>query len=189
MNKILVLIISISIFITSCTKNGNPKPREYFRITMPLKTYQDYNTDCPYFFRYPNYANILPDKDANTEPCWININLPTFKAKIYISYKTIDNNIEKLTEDSRTLAYKHNIKADAINEILIENNEAKVYGIYYQIKGNAASPAQFYLTDSIKHFLRGSLYFDVNPNKDSLAPAIDFLVSDIDTLINSFYWK
>lgn len=187
--KILFLLISSFTILFSCSNPSNPKQNEYFRIYFPEKSYLTYNSDAPYSFDYPNYAIISKDSDANTEPFWININFPTYKASIHVSYKIIDNDLEELLEDSRTLVYKHVVKADAIEEILVTNNTSKVYGIIYRIKGNAASPAQFYLTDSTKHFLRGSLYFNVHPNKDSLAPVIDFLISDIDTLVNTFEWK
>ena len=44
-------------------------------------------------------------------------------------------------------------------------------------------------TDSVKHYLRGALYFNVEPNKDSLAPVLQFVKEDINVLIESFNWK
>ena len=44
----------------------------------------------------------------------------------------------------------------------------------YDLKGNTASSLQFFVTDSTRNFLRGSLYFNAEPNKDSLAPVMDF---------------
>ncbi|MCK5170865.1 MAG: gliding motility lipoprotein GldD, partial [Bacteroidales bacterium] len=67
--------------------------------------------------------------------------------------------------------------------------EKDVYGILYEIEGNAASSVQFFLTDSIKHYIRGALYFNVEPNKDSLAPVINFVKEDIKILIESFEWN
>ncbi|MCK5169644.1 MAG: gliding motility lipoprotein GldD, partial [Bacteroidales bacterium] len=114
---------------------------------------------------------------------------PDLNGKIHISYKTIDNNLNQILEDTRKLVYKHTIKADAINEKMFIKPEKKVYGILYEIEGNAASPMQFFLTDSINHYLRGALYFNVEPNKDSLAPVLDFVREDIIVLIESFEWK
>lgn len=163
---------------------------EYFRIDFPEKAYQNYDSLCPYTFQYPIYGKItkgLGEQEKN--PCWINIIFPDFKATVYISYFDLDNNLAKLLEDCRSLAYKHDIKADAIHEIVYNDLENKLYGMVYEIKGNAASPLQFFLTDSTKHFLRGSLYFDVKPNKDSLAPVIDFLQKDVKHLIETLRWK
>ncbi len=92
-------------------------------------------------------------------------------------------------EDSRTLAYKHSQKADAIQEQVFMNPSKNVYGLIYKIEGNAASPMQFFLTDSTNHFLRGALYIRDIPNIDSLKPVIDFLETDIVRLIETTTWN
>ena len=143
----------------------------------------------PYNFEIPDYGRIVPDKDRLAEPFWVNLNIPAHKAELNLSFKKINNNLEKLTEDSRTLAYKHSIKADAINEKIFINKAKKVYGTIYQIEGNAASPLQFYLTDSIHNFLRGALYIREVPNIDSLRPVIDYLTPDVIRLIETTEWK
>jgi gliding motility-associated lipoprotein GldD len=94
-----------------------------------------------------------------------------------------------MMEDARSLAYKHTVKADAIDERIFSNSEKKVYGVLYDIRGNSASSIQFFLTDSTKHYIRGALYFRVEPNKDSLAPAVDFFTKDVIEFIESFEWK
>jgi gliding motility-associated lipoprotein GldD len=53
----------------------------------------------------------------------------------------------------------------------------------------AASPLQFFVTDSSKHFLRGALYFTVKPNNDSLQPVIKFIKEDINRFIDTFEWR
>ena len=47
---------------------------------------------------------------------------------------------------------------------------------------------QFFLTDSVDHFIRGSLYFDVEIN-DSIMPINNFLKEDIRFMIETFEWK
>jgi gliding motility-associated lipoprotein GldD len=64
-----------------------------------------------------------------------------------------------------------------------------VSGICFKVGGNAATARQFFLTDSVKHFLRGALYFNATPNADSLKPVQDFLQKDIDHLINTLNWR
>ena len=83
----------------------------------------------------------------------------------------------------------HIIKADAINEQLINDPAQKIFGILYDLKGNTATAVQFFVTDSIKHYLRGSLYFASEPNSDSLAPVIEFIREDIIHLIETLEWK
>jgi len=45
------------------------------------------------------------------------------------------------------------------------------------------------LTDSVKNFIRGALYFSSTPNADSLKPVQEFLQKDMEHLINTFRWK
>jgi len=186
----IILAFSIAFFLFSCGRQPKvPKPFGYFRITLPGKEYQTYNTSCPYSFSYPVYAVIENDTDANTEPCWINIRFPALNATIHCSYKQNKDELGGYIKDSRTLVYKHTVKADAINEIPINDTLRNVYGMLYDIKGNAASSVQFYLTDSVARFMRGALYFNCPPNKDSIAPVLQFVQEDIDTLLKTFIWK
>ncbi len=177
------------IILSGCKRNYTPKPRGYFRIDLPDKNYTRFDTTFPYKFDYPAYTKIAEDRTKAAEKYWINIEYPDLNGKIHISYKDINNNIEQILEDTRKLAYKHTIKADAINERMFIKPEKNVFGILYEIEGNAASSVQFFLTDSTNHYLRGALYFNVAPNKDSLAPVLNFVKKDIIRLIESLEWK
>ena len=184
-----VLIVFSSILLSGCKQNYTPKPRGYFRIDMPKKEYKSLPDSFPYKFQYPVYTVINNDISRLSERYWINIEYPEINGKIHISYKKVNNNINQLIEDTRELAYKHTIKADAINETMFQKPDKNVYGILYEIEGNAASSAQFFLTDSVENYLRGALYINVKPNKDSLAPVINYIKSDIKVLIESFEWN
>lgn len=180
----------ISVVLASCGANNTPKPRGYFRIEMPKKAYTVFDsTGFPYSFEYPNYSKIVPDYERNAEPYWVNINFRGYRAMLHISYKRISNNLPTLLEDVHTFVYKHTVKADAILETAYSSPERKVYGILYDIEGNAASAMQFYLTDSSQNFVRGALYFYNRPNKDSLAPVVAYFRQDIVRLVDTFNWK
>ena len=184
-----LILLLLMLFILGCQRSYTPKPRGFLRVEFPAREYVLFDSVCPYTFEYPSYGKIVPDTDYITEPCWINIEFPDFDGKIHISYKEVHQNLNDFIEDSRALTYKHTIKADAIKETVYTNPELEVHGILYDIKGNAASSIQFYLTDSNAHFLRASLYFNVQPDKDSLAPVISFFREDIIHLVESFAWK
>jgi len=186
---ISVFVILGSIIFGACKRDYTPKPRGYFRIDLPEKNYSSFDTTFPYKFDYPSYTKIVEDKSKSSEKYWINIEYPELNGKIHISYKNVNNNISQILEDTRKLAYKHTIKAEAINEKMYIKPEKHVYGILYEIEGNAASSVQFFLTDSTEHYLRGALYFNTEPNKDSLAPVLNFIKEDIIRLIESFEWK
>jgi gliding motility-associated lipoprotein GldD len=186
----LILICGGLFFTIACSESPTPKPRGYFRIGLPEKEYRLLDSIFPYTFEYPVYANITADLHAKSETNWINIDFPRFKGRVHLSYKNINNNLATFTEDAHSLVMKHIPKASAIEEIRIENRDNKVYGLLYDIKGTgAASPYQFYVTDSTTHFLRGALYFSVIPNNDSLAPVIEFIKSDIQHMLETMKWK
>jgi gliding motility-associated lipoprotein GldD len=173
----------------ACSESYTPKPRGYFRIEFPEHKYKVFDTVTPFSFEIPDYSAMVPDSEQYAEPYWYNLEFPKLNGKIHLSYKKINKDLAKYIEDCRMLAYKHTIKADDILDHPFIDNKNKVYGILYEIKGNAASPFQFFATDSTKHFLRGSLYFNVYPNKDSLAPVFDFVHVDIKHLIETIRWK
>jgi gliding motility-associated lipoprotein GldD len=184
----VLLLIPLLVLSQGCRKHYTPKPRGYFRIDLPEKQYRTYRSACPFAFEFPIYASVIPDESKDAEPCWMNVRFEQFHATIHMSYKQIKKNLPELTEDARSFAYKHTIKADAIGELPISYPEKKVYGILYDIEGNAASSVQFFLTDSTRHFIRGALYFSVTPNADSLGPVIQFIREDIVHLTSTFQW-
>ncbi|MEO6883532.1 MAG: gliding motility lipoprotein GldD [Bacteroidia bacterium] len=181
------------IILASCGNSDDslplPKPKGYFRIALPQKNYVIYNAVCPFSFDYPTYAKVVPDTRPDAQPCWLNVEFPQFHGSIHLTYKHVDGNLKDYLEQSRTLAIKHEIKASAITEQVIVNDSNKVYGLVYDIEGNAASPMQFYLTDSVSNFIRGSLYFEAVPNSDSIAPVVGFIKQDIQKMIDSFRWR
>ena len=194
MKKILFFIVILTV-VLACNQKHSPKPRGFFRIDFPEKQYHTLNSDFPYQFEIPDYANISPDSRNPGKKDWININVPENKAEVHISYYQLQNApkpsrqlLAELIEETRELAYKHSVKANAIEEQIFMNPGRDVYGTIYRIKGNAASPVQFFLTDSATHFLRGALYIRATPNIDSLKPVVDFLEEDVIRLIETTYW-
>ena len=191
---VIMMLITITgiVVMPSCNNEYTPKPRGYFRLALPEKKYALLDSIYPYTFEYPAYARITNDPQSPQEVNWINIEMPAFHGRIHISYKplTDKNSLVQYTEDTRTLAFKHMAKASGIRQIAISDPDRKMYGIVYELNGmSAASPYQFYLTDSTRHWLRGSLYFDAIPNNDSLAPVIDFVKTDIQHLFETIRWK
>lgn len=187
---ILLLLASCMLFSSCGEENYTPKPRGFFRIDLPEKEYQNYQSDCPFSFDYPIYSDIENDTKNLAEPCWLNLNFPKFKGTLHLSYKAVHGNVAEYLNDARELTNKHIAKAAAINEIPIIYPDKNVYGLIYDVEGSgAASPVQFFVTDSSKHFVRGALYFTVRPNNDSLQPVIKFIKEDIDRFVDSFEWK
>jgi gliding motility-associated lipoprotein GldD len=185
----LFLLMALILLYSSCKEESPvPKPKGYFRIKLPEKKYIKFDRICAYNFETPVYSRI-DTTPGSKEPCWINIHYPLFDATLHLSYKQIKNNLNGYLEDTRTLTYKHTQKASEIEELIIKFPERKVYGLLYDVKGDAASSIQFFVTDSTKHFLRGALYFNNVPNYDSIKPVLEFLQKDIDRFIETLEWK
>lgn len=178
--------------ITGCKQGQSPRPRGYFRIALPEREYRLFDSVFPYSFQLPVYSRLVPDTHDMAEPYWANIIFPAYKGTIHLSYKPVTSyaDLVRYFDDARKFTQHHIPKATAIREELILYDDNKVYGLLYQIRGReAASPVQFYVTDSVRHFLRGALYFEVTPNTDSLAPVISFIEDDIRYMIESLRWR
>jgi len=172
-----------------CHREYTPRPRGYFRIAFPEKSYKELPMQGPYTFEIPAYSYVEADSLNLDHPDWITLQIPSNHAQIHISYIRLNKNLAEHAEFSRSLAYKHTEKASSIEEQLFVNRAKKVYGTLYIIKGDAASPLQFYLTDSVSNFLRGALYIKEVPNADSLRPVVNFLSQDVLRIVESTEWK
>ena len=182
----LLALLIISLLFTSCSEDYQPKPHGYFRIGLPSDNYSQFSPNCPYAFLKNDDGKWI-DK----EKCWGDFKYPSIRANIQLTYKPIANQeqLERILKESQDLAYKHSVAAQGIGERLYMNEERGTYGILYQMKGNAASSTQFFVTDSAEHFLRGVVYFYSAPNADSLKPVNDFMYNEMVQLIESLEWK
>lgn len=194
--KYRILIFTLcSLGILACNSDYVAKPRGYFRIGFPKKNYKVFDRPgFPYTFEYPSYGRIVQDslffEEKTENPYWINIDFPQYGGRIHISYKDVrSHNFDSLVNDAYTMSYKqHTYKAAGIEtEPFVTPNG--IEGVYFTLKGNTATGNQFFLTDSVKHFLRGALYFNATPNEDSLRPVNDFFRQDVEHLINTLKWK
>ena len=187
-----IYFVSIIVTLVACNSDYTIKPRGYYRIDFPERKYQLFEREgYPYTFEYPVYANVVKDSTFFDEKAdnWINIEFPQFNGKIYMSYKPVGpTDFNKLVNDAFTMTYKHTTKATGISDSLMRT-KAGLTGVWFDVGGNAATAKQFFISDSVKHFLRGALYFDSSPNEDSLKVVNDFLQEDMKHLINTLRWK
>ncbi|MBI5859034.1 MAG: hypothetical protein HZB42_15480 [Sphingobacteriales bacterium] len=194
--QFLFLIVAGCWLLVSCNSNYTAgKKKGYFKIDFPGKKYQKFDKpEYPYTFEYPVYASVIKDStffDDKAGDWWINIDVPQFAGRIYVSYKEIgsQNKFDSLVNDAYKMATKQHINiSTGITDSLMQTPNG-YGGLYYDLGGNTATANQFFLTDSVKHFLRGALYFDATPNTDSLGIVNDFLKKDLQHLINTLKWK
>ncbi|MCE2740936.1 MAG: gliding motility lipoprotein GldD [Sphingobacteriales bacterium] len=190
MRSFTILISFIVLVSCSSENQTTPRPRGFQRIDYPNKEYDRFYLDaCHYSFELPKYGMVKADPYPAAEECWYNIYYKPFGATLHLSYRTIKNRADlfKLLNDSREMVFKHVMRADQIIENYI--NKPNYHGIYYELDGSTATNAQFYVTDSTQHFLRGSLYFNTRTNQDSIAPVLKFLKADMLRLIETLNWE
>jgi len=195
--RLLPIVIVALLFAGSCKPPVYaPKPTGYFMIDTPERhEYRLFDSPgFPYTFEYPVYAQVVEDTlshKAERQPYWINVYFPSLGGVINITYKEITNEqpFMTLVQQSDYLSFSHHEKADDIRSSVYRISGRNVSGIVYTALGNAATRYQFTATDSVKHFLRGALYFNVTPNVDSLKPATDFVEQDIRHVLETIKWR
>jgi len=188
MNKLIYIGIILATTLVSCDESVTPKPIGQMRIALPNHAYSPTDTDCPYFIEIPVYSR-LRKKQSPEGSCWSDVLFGKMKAQIHLTYREVDGNLGEILEDTHELTFGHASMADNIIDEEIHNDSQDVHGTIYKVTGNVATNIQFYVTDSTSHFLRGALYFDASPKKDSLAPVIDHLHDDIKHMLGSLSWK
>jgi gliding motility-associated lipoprotein GldD len=179
----LLSLLLLSFFI-SCGEDPVPKPKAMLRLDYPVQAYRSMKSDCPYDFEY----NTMADPDSQGG-CNMVLDYQPMKGSIYLTYKPVEGNLRELLADAQKLSYEHVVKADNILEQPYVNEEDRVFGMFYEVKGDAASQSQFYVTDSLNHFVTGSLYFYAKPNYDSIFPAAVYLQRDIRRIMETLRWQ
>lgn len=197
MIKFLILLAGVLVGFTACGGDDflTPRPRAYPKVDYPTVKYQQLEmAACPFSFAYPDYMEIKEESsffdEAPPHPCWFNLHMPQFNADIHLTYSPVSNSnqLQMLVQDAYLIANEQHRRASYIEDYHL-SLPGNIYGIAFNLEGPSASPFQFFVTDSIQHFLRGSLYFNTRPNPDSLAPIADFIKSDMLRIVESIQWE
>lgn len=194
---LFVLLFSLLLLALSCGNEAIPlpKPRSFPRVLYPERTLREFTPpDCPFSFHFPDYGQVeqkeLYFEDAPAHPCWFDLYLPDFDGRLHFSYYPISG--QKDWETKRDQAFElvgfHNKRASNIVEYRIDQ-AGRLGGMAFEVNGPAASPYQFFLSDSTQHFVRAALYFNTQSRPDSMRPIVEYVVADIQRLIDNFQWK
>lgn len=200
MNKSVRLLLAIFLwagvvfFVAACSHRHNadvPKPMGYFRIDLPEHQYQKTDTTLPFTFARSIYSQIIikPQTDGS---CWMDLSYPSLNAAFKFTYFPLENpdSLRNYIVRENNMVKFHYSKADDIEYSIIQDKNEHIWGQIYDIEGKeVATPLQFWITDSSRHFLRATLYFNFTPNNDSLQPIIQYLKKDAMQFINTFAWK
>ncbi|MBO4308074.1 MAG: hypothetical protein J5848_07180 [Bacteroidales bacterium] len=201
-----VLLTTLAALLLSCGdgKTYTPKPKGYMRIELPMQKYyrvdslsSDTNSPAgpkvalPFSFE-ANENSVIMLKRNNMRLKWVDLKYPDVNGIIFLTYIPLKkpSDLEGEVDTSYQLLSKHFDFSSGVNERAFVNKDEHVYATTYMLQGqNVASTYQFWATDSIHHFLRGSLYIDCVPNNDSLAPVLKYLQQDIDHILETLRWR
>ena len=191
--KALIVLMGIVVVTAACSSSPDyvPKPKGYNRIDLPPHQYTSLNGEYPYQFEHSVHAVIRPDTFARAEPYWIYVYYPELRANVQLTYKSVNESPKKFQElinDAYKLASKHQIKAEAIEEMVMKTANGKTANLF-QLEGEVPSQFQFYVTDTTTHFFRGALYLPTATKNDSLAPVIEYVKEDMVHMINTLKWQ
>ena len=194
-SRLALAVVSASVvLLVSCTGTSVPKPYGYYRIAIPDTAYVPFFLSergvkgVPYSFALSQNAVVQPRTEPG-EQYWVNLYYPALDATIHCSYKPVRNNLRELTNDALEFVYRNASFASSIPEREYAHPEADVYGVLFDLEGNTASSCQFFVTDSVHHFFRASVYCNCPPNADSLAPVYDYLRTDVIKMVETFEWR
>lgn len=180
----------MALFLAGCNTEYQPKPLGYNRLVLPEPAYRLTPDTLPYQFEYSVHAQLLKDTSYIRDRYWVEIYYPEMKANIHITYMQVKSpkDLKELIKDAFVLTAKQQIKARAIDEVVVTTPTGKRV-VIAEVNGEVPSPFQFTLTDTTLNFLRGAVYFYTRVNNDSLAPAIDYMKRDAMHLVNSIRFK
>jgi len=96
--SIALTIVATGLLFTSCKKEVLPKPTSQLRLDYPVAQYDAFENHCPFTFNMNSEAVIKEDKD-----CGFTITYPKMKATIYLTYKSVHGDLDKLLRDAQKL--------------------------------------------------------------------------------------
>ena len=177
-------IFWIFLVLFSCDSSITPKQSAFFAPEFRESSHNPITTECNYSFSKNKIARI-----EYLDNCNFNIVYDNLNAKIFFSSININNNFPDIIKvfDERIIENSANITEVKVSEY--RDDQILVYSRMFNYVGNAPSNLHFYLTDSTSNFLAGSLFFNTEPNYDSLLPYINYIRADVRKLIENFEWN
>lgn len=178
--------------LASCSdENPVPKPSTYLRMNLPEHSYRTFKSDCPYSMKLSNLYFPSAAEQPQSNYCIQEINLGPLNGKLFLYYLQLPSkdSLAEIINFANDKVDEHKIKADKINFEQIVQPKKRVYGTFFELKGNVATNFQFYLTDSSTNFVRGEVLLNCRPNYDSLRPTLEYLKQDLLELVRHFEWK
>ncbi len=189
MNIKLLISGLLLLLLASCgDETFIPKPPAYLRTDLPEHTYSTYKDSCAYSFALSDAYKVEQAPNDENSLCHRRIQLGPMNGTIYFRYWEMNEPLAYYINNANDEVDRHKSKATDIIDRSILRPESNVYGTIFRLEGDVATPFQFYLTDSTKHFAYAEVLFNFPPNYDSLKPTLDYLQVDLEKLMETFEW-
>lgn len=185
------LFLILGLCLAACgDEQAIPKPPTYLRLNLPEHSYSVFKEDnCRYQFELPSIYTVKKVYTDEGLTCNKDIDLGPLNGIMFLSYIEMDKPLATYIDHAIQKVDEHKIKATAIEDYNIIRKNDKMYGTFFELQGDVASPFQFYLTDSVSRFVSGVVYFNATPKYDSLKPSLDYLKVDLDQMLKTFKWN
>ena len=174
--------------IFSCNETNLPKQKGFLRIEFKEPYYSIHEEiDTPFNFYY-NSNSTDPDQIGNNQFLF---DYSDLNLSLNLSFYNIKSSqdLEKKSRDFFLILDTHTKKSNGVILEEYDNDNSRIFGKLYEIKGDVASPIQFYLTDSLSNFVSGSVNLKFKSNYDSIYPSIQYVKNDVFVLFESINWK
>lgn len=188
----LIKLFFICSILSACTDPAPvPKPPTYLNINFPDHSYSNVKGDCPYEFKLASLYNYKTIENSKFNSCIQEIDLGPLNGSLYLYYIKLPSkdSLPEIINFANDKVDEHKIIADKIEFEQIIDAKNRVFGTFFELKGNVATNFQFYLTDSSQNFVRGEVLLNCRPNYDSLRPSLNYLKVDLLELVHNFKWK
>ena len=188
MGKIIIPIFFFTFMIFSCNETNLPKQNGFLRIEFKEPYYSIYEETDTLFNFYYNSGSTDLDQIGNSQFLF---DYNDLNLSLNLSFYNIEGSqdLEKKSRDFSLILDTHTKKSNGVILREYDNNNRRIFGKLYEIKGDVASPIQFYLTDSISNFISGSVNLKFKSNYDSIYPSIQYVKNDILVLFESINWN
>ena len=147
-NKIFTLLLFTVVLITceSCSSDDDfvPKPPTYLRLDIPKAKYVAIKEDCPFQFEIPDFYKV---NSVTSGECHKDIDLGPLNGVIHFSYIKMIEPLSAYVNYAIDKVDEHKIKASSIDDSRFIDTTKNVFGTLFELKGDVASPFQFYLTE------------------------------------------
>ena len=188
MNKIISLPLVLFTIFFSCVDSNLPKQSAFLRIEFPEPNYINLKEiKSPVDFYYN-----LSAADINViNPKQFSLNYPKMNLVVDMSLNKISKaeDLENNFRDFSLTLETHSKKSNGMFVREYEDADNRVYAKIFEMRGDVASPIQFYLTDSTSNFINGSLNLKFKSKYDSIFPTIQYVKNDILVLVESLNWR